>query len=677
MNMAKIKKKTLIILFIFIIAALIFPRTAFMAATDTIRVKISISGAKLSVQLDGEYTVSEKPDIALNRGVYTVSVSGANVRLQGNGVNTVTGSSLTFIRHPSSKTGNNYMTLNNTAHGNVHYLGDMIFTVSSGNLVAINRLPMEEYLYGVVAYEMSNAFPLEALKVQAVCARGYAVKSLSPSSSYDIGDTSSDQVYRGYNPAHTNVIAAVDATKGQVLTYKGKVVSTYYSASNGGQTELPGNQWGGGAAKNAQYPYLAQKDDPYDLENPSSLYQKIFVPAQVEGSEYDIKSLPGSSLVRIVQCMQSCNVRSGPGTSYALVGSAPVNTVYTWISTSGAWHRVDFNGTPAYISTDYALKIPNGNYIYTNSVLADLQKNACAALKTAGTSISSPTDVKIIKVNSLANSKEYWPGTGSRCYVAAKANLSVKYLAAGATELSDSTTINTSIALMNPSGSGYALSHEYLMSSLRMRGVQPASDGYYVTNGRYGHGVGMSQRGAQTMASSSHNIPYNQILAFYFPGTAITTLDSTPVPPPPAKNAPIISMGKYKLTNNIITGLSYNLDAGAFLSQISVQKGSFKLLNASKKQKTSGAVVTGDVLSVAYADAAPYKSYPLVIYGDVNADGKISLVDLLRIQKHLLGTSALSGAYKTAADVSKDGAVTILDLLRVQKHLLGTAKIAQ
>ena len=77
------------------------------------------------------------------------------------------------------------------------------------------------------------------------------------------------------------------------------------------------------------------------------------------------------------------------------------------------------------------------------------------------------------------------------------------------------------------------------------------------------------------------------------------------------------------------------------------------------------------------ADAKLYRKYTLVLYGDVNGDGKISLVDLLRVQKHLLNTSRLSGAYKTAADVSKDGSLTILDLLRVQKHLLGTTKIKQ
>ncbi len=57
----------------------------------------------------------------------------------------------------------------------------------------------------------------------------------------------------------------MDATRGQVLTYSGDLVRAYYAASNGGQTELPGNPWGG-----QNMPYDVIKDDPYDIENPSS-----------------------------------------------------------------------------------------------------------------------------------------------------------------------------------------------------------------------------------------------------------------------------------------------------------------------------------------------------------------------------------------------------------------------
>lgn len=67
----------------------------------------------------------------------------------------------------------------------------------------------------------------------------------------------------------------------------------------------------------------------------------------------------------------------------------------------------------------------------------------------------------------------------------------------------------------------------------------------------------------------------------------------------------------------------------------------------------------------------------IVIYGDASGDGEINALDLLKVQKDILGTSKLSGAYKKAADASKDGSINALDLLKIQKNILGTAKLEQ
>ena len=93
--------------------------------------------------------------------------------------------------------------------------------------------------------------------------------------------------------------------------------------------------------------------------------------------------------------------------------------------------------------------------------------------------------------------------------------------------------------------------------------------------------------------------------------------------------------------------------------------------------KTSGNAVTGDVVQLYNSSGKLAQSFTVILYGDLNGDGKISLVDLLQLQKHLLGASTAKGASLTAADTSKDGKVTILDLLQLQKHLLGASTIAQ
>ncbi len=71
-------------------------------------------------------------------------------------------------------------------------------------------------------------------------------------------------------------------------------------------------------------------------------------------------------------------------------------------------------------------------------------------------------------------------------------------------------------------------------------------------------------------------------------------------------------------------------------------------------------VQSEQVIKIAvYANGTLVKQYDVVIYGDINGDGKISVVDLVMMQKQILGTSQLSGAYAAAADISRDGKVSV------------------
>ena len=238
-----------------------------------VRVKLSIgSGRSFTFTPVGEYTLKEA-DKGVGTDELTVEAVGSRVSIKL-GDKTYTGPSLTLLSKNYGKT-TDYIRLKNAEYGTCTYLGNMTFDVYEGSIRAINTLPIEQYLYGVVPHEMSNSFPVEALKSQAVCARGYAVARCSryaASRSYDLVDTSKDQVYRGYASKNTRAIAAVDATKGQVLVYDGDIIEAFYSASNGGQTERTGNVW------ENDLPYYTHADDVYDLLNKSSLEEKSFIP---------------------------------------------------------------------------------------------------------------------------------------------------------------------------------------------------------------------------------------------------------------------------------------------------------------------------------------------------------------------------------------------------------------
>ena len=69
------------------------------------------------------------------------------------------------------------------------------------------------------------------------------------------------------------------------------------------------------------------------------------------------------------------------------------------------------------------------------------------------------------------------------------------------------------------------------------------------------------------------------------------------------------------------------------------------------------------------------KTYILVVNGDVSGDGVVTILDLLKIQKHIKGASKLNNSFFFAADTSGDGKVTILDLLQVQKHIKGAKSL--
>ena len=113
-------------------------------------------------------------------------------------------------------------------------------------LYTIAHINIENYLYGVVPYEMGSSAPLEALKAQAVAARTYTVRMMSARTSwlYDVVDTTGDQTYNGTPASASNCNTAVDGTEGILIKNGSAYTATYYSSSNGGQTESIKNAWG-------------------------------------------------------------------------------------------------------------------------------------------------------------------------------------------------------------------------------------------------------------------------------------------------------------------------------------------------------------------------------------------------------------------------------------------------
>lgn len=137
------------------------------------------------------------------------------------------------------------------------YRGALDFA-SLSPLLVVNRLDIETYLRGVVPYEMPASWHPEALKAQAVAARTYALANLGRYADwgFDCLPTTGCQVYGGADGERPETDAAILATRGEVLTYEGRLANTVFHAHSGGHTAAGPEVW------YADVPYWRPKPDP-------------------------------------------------------------------------------------------------------------------------------------------------------------------------------------------------------------------------------------------------------------------------------------------------------------------------------------------------------------------------------------------------------------------------------
>lgn len=130
----------------------------------------------------------------------------------------------------------------------------------------ILKLPLERYLEGVIGSEMPASFEMEALKAQCVAARTFVTKR-----NFNVDDTTNTQVYHddkqmkqiwgdSYDKLHARVVKALKDTEGEILTYKGDVISAVFFSGSCGKTANSEEYW------NDKTPYLRSVDSHWDKE---------------------------------------------------------------------------------------------------------------------------------------------------------------------------------------------------------------------------------------------------------------------------------------------------------------------------------------------------------------------------------------------------------------------------
>ena len=133
----------------------------------------------------------------------------------------------------------------------------------------------------------------------------------------------------------------------------------------------------------------------------------------------------------------------------------------------------------------------------------------------------------------------------------------------------------------------------------------------------------------------------------------------------------------YRLGNNI-AGIPLGTKGEEVVKNISVtpEGTTVRLVNKDGSQNT-GIVKTGDVVHIYYGNAL-VKQYPVLIYGDIDGNGQVNILDLAYVKRQVLGISTLNGSYALAANIDRvnDG-ITILDLTYMKRHILGIQSISQ
>ena len=374
------------------------------------------------------------------------------------------------------------------------YQGDLRLKISEGALLPILTLHVEDYLLGVVPYEMSNSFPLEALKAQTVAARTYVLRKRSPDADYDVVDTTNDQVFRGYISGYGNAEKAVEETYGVCGFYKGKLAQCYYAASNGGQTELVESVWPGGG----DYGYYAVADDPYDVENPYSVVKSVTLQKSYTNEEHDIAPYGLRNLLATVLRDELTALGFDPAPA-----SIRVNTVSD-VRLSGEGKRMDTLYLTVQISgrtrQDAAVPAVDSDQEEVSLVL---DGSAETAAPTPGSSPSPEVSAVPSATPSATPSAIPAPVYGPFTAIEQPFQLEIAIFPTAEKLLAMSISSNYENELWT---------------------LVETDTAYRLEARRFGHGVGMSQRGAEWMAGR-YQKTYQEILAFYYPGMSLMRYD--------------------------------------------------------------------------------------------------------------------------------------------------------
>ena len=430
--------------------------------------------------------------------------------------------------------------------------GDFVYrNASNGKIAVINYVGVEDYVKGVIPYEVNVSWPSEALKAQAVCARSYALGTLNKHASFgfDLCNTTNCQVYKGANLATSASDKAVDDTKGEYLTYNGNLIVGYFFSSDGGATEDAVNVWGG------DYPYLKGKVDPYeDVDNAyNGKWSVTLTAAEIKTKLIDAGYSIGDVVkVEVTKRTATDNVNEVTVTDKdgktAIISKAACRSVF-------GVNSIRYTITPNTAKTEQTKLVRTANKISASTHKVTMDGTAVAP---QGYNINDNNYYKLRDIATILNGKTHqfnvaWDAqndqillTGNSAYQSVGGELTkadtvqVEYYAPSSSKIVlDGTPISLSGYRVNgnnyyklrdiAAAIGFGVDFDTATETVVMTSGTPTTPeipgdetvptAYTFDGTGWGHSVGLSQYGALAMAQKGHT--YDEILKFYYTGITI------------------------------------------------------------------------------------------------------------------------------------------------------------
>lgn len=376
------------------------------------------------------------------------------------------------------------------ADNNYIYEGTFMYKRSGNLIMVINMLPLETYIEGVLPYEISSSWHIEAQKAFAIAARSYAMgnrKKHYTSYGFDLCSTTNCQVYRGAGGVTDTVKKAVADTAGEILMYNGKVATLYYSSSTGGCTVSAEDCWGGTSAQ-----YLQAVSTPWEryADYGKGLWTTEVSPAEL--GDY-LRSKGYTSLKGNIASVQV--VENAKNSTY--VKSLKVT------DTSG--NSVTITNTDK-VRTALSKYVNSANFVVGRGSVAYTVASVTASTETLPYNLQDMSSVYV-----MTSGGKVLSGGGAGTYVASGSGKSTVGSSDGCVLTAD-----------NAGGNGDTVTNGYAVTYSNKTATASSSKNFIFAGKGWGHGVGLSQYGTKDLAEFGYT--YDKILKAYVSAAAIKNI---------------------------------------------------------------------------------------------------------------------------------------------------------